>query len=200
MFLDCTLSLTCLYWQCHYRCQCTSKKSQSTTKVSWAAGVRGRWKLKGSKLDKYIWQLLIALSSINLLAFHLFQQPIVVSVSVTISVLLLVFSYYYFVYERPTHCSLPCSILHSKSRCFMNDKSLEKWRKCDSERDWHGWISQSSTTHGELHGFEKNDVASPVRKGEREENLLFMSLTASCGLGTRMHVYRVLLFKKKLRR
>lgn len=36
---------------------------------------------------------------------------------------------------------------------------------------------------------KKNDVASPVRKGEREENLLFICLTASCWLGTRMHVY-----------
>jgi len=40
---------------------------------------------------------------------------------------------------------------------------------------------------------KKNYVASPVRKGEREENLLFMSLTASCWLGTRMHVHQVLL-------
>jgi hypothetical protein len=40
---------------------------------------------------------------------------------------------------------------------------------------------------------KKNYVASPVRKGEREENLLFMSLTASCWLGTRMHVHQVFL-------
>jgi hypothetical protein len=36
-------------------------------------------------------------------------------------------------------------------------------------------------------------VASPLRKGEREENLLFMSLTVSCWLGTRLHVYQVFL-------
>jgi hypothetical protein len=36
-------------------------------------------------------------------------------------------------------------------------------------------------------------VASPVRKGEREENLLFMSLTASYWLGSRTHVYQVFL-------
>jgi len=36
-------------------------------------------------------------------------------------------------------------------------------------------------------------VANPVRKGEREENLLFISLTVSCWLGTRIHVYQVFL-------
>ena len=69
--------------------------------------------LKLSRCTVYIWRLLTALSSITLFDFHSFQQPIVVWVSVTISVLLLVFSYYYFVYKRPMHCSLPCSILHS---------------------------------------------------------------------------------------
>jgi len=33
---------------------------------------------------------------------------------------------------------------------------------------------------------KKNDVASPLRKGERDENLLFTSLTVSCRLGTRI--------------
>jgi hypothetical protein len=36
-------------------------------------------------------------------------------------------------------------------------------------------------------------VPSPVRKGDRKENLLFMSLTAPCRLGTRMHGYQVFL-------